>query len=137
MTLAGTPSQLSIAARAVMALGAVGALLVALNIDSPQSRLWLDNGQPWGFFAAATLSFTAAIVPWHRRLAIAAGSSSLGSAFWRLTTAVIEAFRDNGPGDWLRVGTWLFALSGWWIAWVFVWMVIAYAEGVRGRGGEV
>lgn len=131
MTVTTTPNHLSVAARVVLMFGALGSLLVALNVDSPGSHLWLDNGQPYGFFAAACLTVVVAIAPWHRRIAVVAGSSTLGSATWRLGTAVIEATSHGGPGDWLRVGTWLFALSGWWVAWVFVWMVIGITEKVR------
>lgn len=131
MTITTTPNQLSLFARVLLALSAGASVIVALNLDNPESHLWLDNGQPYGFAAAAVLSVLVALRPWHRRVALAAGTSTCGAAAWRLTTAVIESFRHNGPGDWLRVGTWAYGLTGWSMSWVFIWYVIGLTVKVR------
>lgn len=136
MTVTTTPHQLTVASRLLLILGSVGAFIVAATLDDPGSHLWLDNGQPVAFVVSGILSLMLAVQPWHRRLSIVAGSSSLGTVSWRLGTAILEAVRDGGPGDLLRVGTYLLLMSFGWIGWTSVWLIVGITEKVRSASSD-
>lgn len=102
--------------------------LIAINLHDPSAHLWLDNGQPWGFAVAGVLAMFLAIWPYVRWLAVVAGSASLGTVSWRLSTALLESYRDGAPGDWLRAGTWMLCFGVSWIAWASIWLIVGISS---------